>query len=84
MLAEKRTAVATQGIGSDGERKIGLLPSIRNPLDMSSAAQTLDGGPSSGEPAFSPWPRLLPMDEVCQSGTQLRKADDTPNEINSI
>src|SRR5262249_39676188 len=29
----------------------GLFPSMRNPLDKSSAAQSLDGAPSDGEPA---------------------------------
>jgi len=54
MLAKKRTAVAMQGIGSDGGDKTRPASVHAQSLDMSSAAQSLDGGPSSGEPAFSP------------------------------
>src|SRR5713101_3328133 len=33
-------------------KNFGPLPSMRNPPDTSSGAQSLDGGPSDGEPAF--------------------------------
>jgi hypothetical protein len=38
-----------------GEDRGCVLPSKRNLLDASSVAQNLDGGPSGGESAWSPW-----------------------------
>jgi hypothetical protein len=84
MLAEIRTVVATQQIGCDGGNKNQPASVHAQSLDMSSAAQRLDGGPSSGEPAFSPWARST----ADRSGLSIRnrapQANDAPTEINSI
>jgi hypothetical protein len=44
-----------------GEKENGPLPSMRNLLDTSSAAQSLDGEPSGGEPAFPRAVKLVPQ-----------------------
>lgn len=50
-LAENRTTVAMEGIEL-GVNKNSPASVHTQFLDMSSAAQSLDGGPSSGETAF--------------------------------
>ena len=52
--ASKDAARAMPRTESMRLKNFGPLPSIRNPPDTSSGAQSLDGGPSDGEPAFSP------------------------------
>jgi hypothetical protein len=41
------------------------FPSIRNPLGKTSVAQSLDGWPSNGEPAYSPGSKPIP---TCSDG----------------
>jgi hypothetical protein len=51
MLARNRAAVPPQGIGSDRTTKRPTSIQAQS-LDISSTAQSLDGGPSNGEPAL--------------------------------
>ena len=60
MLAKKRTAVAMQGIGSDGATKPGLLPSMRNPSTCRVLRRAWTAGRLAGSLRFPPWPRILP------------------------
>jgi hypothetical protein len=60
MLAENRTAVAMQGIGSDGATKTGLLPSMRNPSTCRVLRRAWTVGRLAGSLRFPPCSRILP------------------------
>src|SRR5229473_3228313 len=84
MLAKKRTAVAMQGIGSDGATKTGLLPSMRNPSTCRVLRRAWTVGRLAGSLRFSPWPRIVRRHQDCQSDNRLSQANHLTKEINSI
>lgn len=57
---KNRTALAMQGIGSDGATKCGLLPPMRNPSTCRVLRRAWTAGRLAGSLRFSPWPRILP------------------------